>query len=117
MNNEEKILLALEGLTSTVSTLVTKVDKLEQDLTEVKQDLTEVKQNLTEVKQDVTSIKKTVVKIEIDHGEKLGALFDGYDMNYKVSQDIRTDVSGLKETQEKQDLNIKWLNDNKLKTV
>ena len=40
-----------------------------------------MQKELTEVKEDVRNISKTVAKIEVEHGEKLEALFDAFTMN------------------------------------
>lgn len=59
MNNEEKILLLLESLNGKVESLNERVGNLENE---------------------IKFLRETVVKIEVDHGRKLGALFDGYMM-------------------------------------
>lgn len=51
-----------------------------QDLEEVKNTMA-TKQELEEVKSEVSSIKATVIRIENEHGEKLGALLNGYMQN------------------------------------
>lgn len=51
-----------------------------QDLEEVKNTMA-TKQDLEEVKSEVSSIKATVIRIENEHGEKLGALLNGYKQN------------------------------------
>lgn len=59
MNNEEKIIGMLEQI-------VTKVDGLEREVRDVKQN---------------------VARIEVNHGQKLDALFDGYKMlSEKIDQ-------------------------------
>ncbi|NMB40345.1 MAG: hypothetical protein GX996_00175 [Firmicutes bacterium] len=37
--------------------------------------------DMAEVQQRLVSVENTVFRIENDHGEKLGALFDGYRLN------------------------------------
>ena len=96
MNNEEKILSMLETLT---------------------QGQTKLEQGQTKLEQEITDIKHTLVKIENEHGQKLNALFDGYDMLHKISTEIRSDIAVLKGTHEEHDLHIKWLEHNKCKTV
>jgi len=95
MNNEEKILSMLEALTAKVDNLDNAVGTL--------------KQTVGSLEQDAISIRQTTMKIEHEHGQKLTALLDGYKLLYDLSGEIRQDVAGLQSTQEKQDLNIKWL--------
>ena len=52
-----------------------------QSLAVTNQRLAATNQELAEVKAEVSSIKDIVVRIEIDHGQKLGALLNGYTQN------------------------------------
>jgi hypothetical protein len=63
---------------------------IKQDVSGVKQDVSGVKQDVSGVKQDVsgintrlTNLEGTVTKIEVEHGETLSALFDGYKSNFE----------------------------------
>ncbi len=64
-----------------------RVGVLTKIMAEVKAELAEVKatmatkDELAEIKADVQFIKNTVIKIENDHGQKLGALLNGYKLN------------------------------------
>jgi len=75
--------------------MATKQDlaEVKADLTEVKADLTEVKADLTEVKADAEFTKNTVIKIENEHGRKLGILFDGYQQNSEKLDRIEAEVT------------------------
>jgi hypothetical protein len=44
-------------------------------------------------KQELAEIKTIVVKIENDHGQKLGALFDGYKLNSEKLERIESEVT------------------------
>ena len=57
----------VDGLTTRVDGLTTKVDRLTRDMAEVKADL--------------QFTKETVVRIENEHGQKLGALLNGYKLH------------------------------------
>ena len=62
-----------------VSTLTTNVDGLTKDMADIKPRL--------------TSIENTVIRIEHDHGQKLGALFDGYKLNSDKLDRIEKEVA------------------------
>ena len=64
----------LELIASQVSNLTTQVGGLTTQVGGLSKDMAEIKPRLT-------SIENTVVRIENDHGQKLGALFDGYKLN------------------------------------
>ena len=78
----------LELIASQVSHLTTRVDGLTRDMADVKADLagvktelTGVKSELAEVKSDLQFTRDVVIRIENDHGLKLGALLNGYKQN------------------------------------
>jgi len=73
----EGLTTQVDGLTTRMEGLTTQVDGLTKDLAEVKATMA-TKQELAEVKSEVSSIKAIVIRIENDHGQKLGALFNGY---------------------------------------
>jgi len=75
VENGEKILSLLEKMYIDVNK---RLLNLETGLSEVKADLGSVKADLGSVKADLGSVKAIVIKIEHDHGQKLGALFDGH---------------------------------------
>lgn len=70
----------LELIAAQVGKLTTQVDGLSKDVSEIKSILPTLatKQELSELKNEVSSIKSIVVRIENDHGQKIGALLDGY---------------------------------------
>lgn len=73
----ELIAAQVGKLTTQVDSLTTQVGRLTKDVSEIKATMA-TKDELAEVKTEVNSIRATVVRIENDHGQKLGALFDGY---------------------------------------
>ncbi len=95
----ELIASQVSNLTTQVDGLTTQVNGLTKDMNEVKatmatkQELAEIKNNLAEVKAETHSIKSIVLKIENDHGQKLGALFDGYKLNSEKLDRIEAEVT------------------------
>jgi chromosome segregation ATPase len=55
--------------------------QLTQEMTGIKQDMTGIKQDVSGINSRLTNLEGTVTKIEVEHGEKLSALFDGYKSN------------------------------------
>jgi len=72
MSNEEKILSLLESLVQGQA-------KLEKDLSET---------------------KNIVARIEVEHGQHIKALHDGYAGVYDISKEIRSDVAEIKDVLE-----------------
>ncbi|MBT9173807.1 MAG: hypothetical protein DDT21_02213 [Syntrophomonadaceae bacterium] len=95
MENGEKILSLLEkmyidlngrlldvdkrllNLETGMSEIKTELGSVKTELGSVKTELGSVKTELGSVKTELGSVKAIVIKIEHDHGQKLGALFDG----------------------------------------
>ncbi len=67
--------------------------ELRHDIDGIKEDVAGMKVDLTGVKQDLTEVKQRVINIEIDHGKKLSALFDGYKQNSDKLDRIQEEVS------------------------
>jgi chromosome segregation ATPase len=88
MNNEEKILSMLEGLTVTVGSLVTKVDTLEQGQNRLEQKVTSLDQKVASLDQKVTSLDQDVKSLD----QKVTSL----DQDVKS---IKQDVKSLEEGQ------------------
>lgn len=76
MNNEEKILNFLE--------------KMYIDLQETKE---QMQKGFEKVNSELQEVKNTVTRIENEHGQKLGALFDGYKQNSDKLDRIEVEVS------------------------
>ncbi|MCR3922509.1 MAG: hypothetical protein NUK65_08345 [Firmicutes bacterium] len=79
MKDEEKIYNLLE--------------KVYIELQATKSDITNIQSEIGEVKTEVKTIKDTVIKIENEHGNKLGVLFDGYKQNSEKLDRIETEVA------------------------
>lgn len=54
--------------------------------------ITDIETNMA-TKQELAEVKAIVVKIKNDHGQKLGALFDGYKLNSEKLERIESEVT------------------------
>ena len=98
MNNEDKILSALDTLVFAVNNLAAGQAKLETEIADVKSELSET--------------KKVVILIENENKQVHGALLDGYSLLHDISSQIHSDVADLKADQEKHEIHIKWIENN-----
>lgn len=57
-----------------------------------KDGLIDAKAEMTSIRADVKFTKEAVIRIENDHGQKLGALFDGYKLNSEKLDRIESEV-------------------------
>jgi hypothetical protein len=71
--------LRFEGLEGRFRGLADRLENLETDM--------------GEIKSRPSSIESTVARIENDHGQKLGALFDGYKLNSEKLDRIEAKVA------------------------
>ena len=78
-NQVDTLTTRVDTLTNQVDTLTTRVDTLTKDMAEIKPRL--------------ESIETTVIRIENEHGQKLGALFDGYKLNSEKLDRIENEVA------------------------
>lgn len=68
-------------------------DKIFNLLEKVYIDLQETKNKLGSVENRLGSVESIVVRIENDHGQKLDALFDGYNQNSEKLDRIEAEVA------------------------
>lgn len=76
--------------------------QLTQEMTGIKQDVSGIEQDVSGIKQDVsgmntrlTNLEGTVARIEVEHGEKLSALFDGHRSDSEQLNRIEDKVDSL----------------------
>jgi outer membrane murein-binding lipoprotein Lpp len=69
-------------------------------------DVTEVKTDIKDLKEDVSSLKNQVTKIEVEHGKKLDALFDGYKQNTEAINELTAKVDDLSDKVDRHDIKI-----------
>jgi exonuclease VII small subunit len=114
MNNEEQILKLLETLVTKVGGLEQGQAKLEQGQAKLEKSQAKLEQGQAKLEQsqakleaELKKTKEHVIKIEIEHGKKLGAIGDGYDMIYKIlTNEIRPDIARLTERDERRDMRL-----------
>lgn len=91
MSNDEKILEYLAAMQQGMTGIQKEISGLKEDIVELTEDISELKENVLDLKQRVAKledesqfIRNTVIRIEIDHGRKLDAYYDGYKTNYDI---------------------------------
>ena len=107
MNNEEKILTMLETIIAEqqqtnhrLDKLETKVEKLETKVEKLDFKIDKLDSGVGNMEADITETKHRVIIIENEHGQKLGALFDSYQLLYEVSGEIRSGIGSIQAAQE-----------------
>ena len=110
MNNEEKILKILEQMQADIS-------GTKSDIADMKGDISGTKSDIASMKGDIADLRQTVAKIEIDHGQSLAALHDGYKMLYEITSEIRDDVVDLKDDMQGAKLDISDIKHDMAETI
>ena len=85
-------------------------EKLLAKIDENKKEIAGVKEELKEVKEDVRNISRTVAKIEVEHGEKLQALFDGFQAQDQKKEELKKRIKICEKKIDKQGDKIYYLN-------
>ena len=57
------------------------VPKIQEEILVMKRQIVEMQQEIKEIKQEERNISGSVARIEVEHGEKLVALFDAFKVN------------------------------------
>ncbi|MCK9217115.1 MAG: hypothetical protein M0P77_04240 [Firmicutes bacterium] len=70
-----------------------KFEKIDERFEKIDERFEKIEEDLAAVKKEVKTINNTVVRIEVEHGEKLSALFDGYKQNSDKLDRIEEKVS------------------------
>lgn len=92
VNQVELVATQVANLTSQVTTLTTQVANLTTQADTLTKDVDEIKVTMA-TKKELNSVKAIVLKIENEHSQKLGALFDGYKLNSEKLDRIEKEVS------------------------
>ena len=72
----------IKGLQGEVKSLQDDVKVLQDDVKVLQDDMGELKGKIIpQIQKDIRELSKTVAKIEVEHGEKLDALFDAFTMH------------------------------------
>ena len=71
--------------------------------------IAENKKELKELKEDVRNISRTVAKIEVEHGEKLQALFDGFQAQDEKKEELKKRIKICEKKIDKQGDKIYYL--------
>lgn len=72
---------------------------------------------LTNVEDRLTNVEKTVAKIEIEHGEKLSALFDGYKQTNDRLDRMESKIDAMSLKLESHDVKIQVIESKRLRRV
>lgn len=95
--------------------------KLYGEFTEFKKETTEsihgLKQDMGVMKQDIKELKQDILRIEVNHGNKLEALFDGYKQVYEKLETVEKKVDGLSDKVDRHDIKIQVIEGKRAKQV
>lgn len=81
--------------------------RVDQRFEQIDQRFEQMDQRFDHLEQRVGRLEQTVTRIEHDHGQKLQALFDGYQAHTEAIETLNSTVSQLKTTVEKHEVKLK----------
>ena len=85
---------------------VKEIPKMKDEISQIKKTI----EDMPEIKQELRSISGSVARIEVEHGEKLMALFDAFKMHTDKIQEQDKKIAKCENTLEKHDHQIYILN-------
>ena len=96
----------MQGEILEIKKILKEIPKMQDEILEIKKILKEI----PEMKQELRNISGSVARIEVEHGEKLVALFDAFKMNTEKIQEQDGRITKCEKTLEKHDDQIYMLN-------
>ena len=96
----------MQGEILEIKKILKEIPKMQGEILEIKKILKEI----PEMKQELRKISGSVARIEVEHGEKLVALFDAFKMNTEKIQEQDGRITKCEKTLEKHDDQIYMLN-------
>ena len=82
--NEDKILEYLASIQQSIAGIQEDVAELKEDVAVIKEGVADLNERVVRLEDDSQFIKGVVAKIEVEHGRKLGAFYDGLLMNREI---------------------------------
>ncbi len=82
----------LEKILQKIGNMDSRITDIETNMA-TKDKLADIKAEIVNIKADVKFTREAIIRIENDHGQKLGALFDGYKLNSEKLERIESEVS------------------------
>jgi len=83
----------MTSMESRMTSMESKMTSMESKMTSMESKMESMEGELVEVKVEVKFTKEAVIKMESDHGQKLGALFDGHKLNSEKLDRIENEVT------------------------
>ena len=117
MNNEEKILTMLEGLSNSVEGLSGTVakqgevlDKLNGKVNRLETDVAKLRKGQNKLEKMIMKTKKSTVLIENKHGKKIRALFDAQCHIHDIAKNVLSSFNRIEAKLDRHDIEIMDLN-------
>ena len=95
-----------------INTKLEEIPKMQNEIKDIKEQL----KDIPEIKQELRNISGSVARIEIEHGEKLVALFDAFKVNTEKIEEQNERIKKCENMLEKHDNQIYILN-SKIKNI
>ena len=81
MNNEERILSILESMQGNIEAMQGDVSAINGRLSKLDERVSKLEEGQARLEYEVGFVRSVSLRMEINHGQKLAALFDGYAAN------------------------------------
>ncbi len=100
----EKLYIRMEAGFATVDQ---RFEQIDQRFEKVDQRFEQIDRRFEQVDGQLGALRQDVARLEHDHGDKLRALFDGYQAHTEAIERMGLELSGLKKMVEKHEVKLK----------
>ena len=107
--NEDKILEYLASIQQSIAGIQEDVAELKEDVAVLKEGVADLNERVVRLEDDSQFIKGVVAKIEVEHGRKLGAFYDGLLMNREIVNTYDDRLRKVEKDVETQSIELRYL--------
>ena len=107
--NEDKILEYLASIQQSIAGIQEDVAELKEDVAVLKEGVADLNERVVRLEDDSQFIKGVVAKIEVEHGRKLGAFYDGLLMNREIVNTYEDRLRKVEKDVETHSIELRYL--------
>ena len=88
--------ILIKNFENRLDTRLSNIEKEVSQIAEMKNNILKMQKEIVEIKQDIRKIGQSVAVIEVEHGNKLKALFDAFSSNRETIERNKKSIEKLK---------------------
>ena len=92
----QSMTILIKNFENRLDTRLSNIEKEVSQIAEMKNNILKMQKEIVEIKQDIRKISQSVAVIEVEHGNKLKALFDAFSSNRENIERNKKSIEKLK---------------------